>query len=303
MQRKGCIPINKKRILVTGVTSIHGWPVFRHIAAQPEYEVYGIRSPKMKIPEGQNLIACCITDEKELLRIKKDFNPTDVIHAAGVCDLDVCEDRPEWAEMLNTLGACLVATIFGESARISFLSSDLVFAGEKTPICGYDDIDIPDPISVAGKTIYAAEKEVIQRCQNFLILRLGLPIGRSLTGTKGAVDFVEHRLKRSLQVTLFIDELRSCIACEDIAEVVRLTIARQITGSYNLGGPRAVSLYDIGRWVLQQGNYDAKLLKGILRCEEAEGPPRMGNVALNSTKIETLFGYACSAPIPVGSLY
>jgi dTDP-4-dehydrorhamnose reductase len=285
------------RILFTGVTSIHGWPLFEAFSsAISSVNVLGIRSPKMKIPSGPNLFSCCITDKDKLYSFKKQFNPTHVIHCAGVCDLDVCEERPEWAYSMNVVGSKVVADLFGEDCKIVYMSSDLVFSGNKSPLTGYNEEHVPDPVSVAGSTIAAAELQ-IKRCPQHLILRLGLPIGRSVTGTKGAVDFIETRLRKNLPITLFHDEWRSCILCDDIARASMEMITKELSGLYNLGGPQKVSLYEIGHWILRGKNYNQKYLKGILRAEEKNGPPRMGDVSMNSSKAQKKLSFQLVNPL------
>lgn len=283
-------------ILMTGITSIHGWPVFESIRNNKKYNVFGIRSPKMKIPSGNDTTGLCITNKEEFEKLKKDFNPLVVIHAAGVCDLDVCEERPQWAERMNTTGAKVIADVFGRDAYIIYLSSDLVFSGNNPPEGGYTEACLPDPVSVAGKTIEMAERQIFN-CTKWCILRLGIPIGNSLTGDKGAVDFVDYRLRKSLPLTLFHDELRSCISCNDICMVVNKMLQCQCEGIYHLGGPVPFSLYNIGEWVRKKGNYSAELLKGISRFEEKNGPPRIGNVTMNSRKIQSLLNLQLSVPL------
>ncbi|MBN1601220.1 MAG: sugar nucleotide-binding protein [Chitinispirillaceae bacterium] len=282
------------RVLVTGTTSIHGYPVFLHLSRLDDFSVFGIRSPKMKVPKAT--IPLCITDRTGLSEIRELFNPTHIVHCAGVCDLDVCEERPHWAEALNTDGARAVCETFGDKAHIIYLSADLVFSGNNAPPDGYRENDIPDPVSVAGKTILEAENE-IRKTRNHTVIRLGLPIGDSVTGDKGAVDFIDYRLRRSLSLTLFHDEWRSCIACEDIASVTEICIRQSIYGLYHLGGPQRHSLYDVGRWVLEKGGYNKALLKTISRTEEIGGPPRMGNVSLDSSKLIDTTGISIRSPI------
>ena len=102
------------RILVTGVTSIHGWPIFTQLhKLLPETFLYGLRPPNSDAPDVENVSSFCITERAKLEKIKDKFKPTHVIHCAGVCDLDVCEERPEWAHLLNVQGKRTVADVFG----------------------------------------------------------------------------------------------------------------------------------------------------------------------------------------------
>ncbi|MFW5775185.1 MAG: sugar nucleotide-binding protein [Chitinivibrionales bacterium] len=283
------------RVVMTGITSIHGWPVFQYLAQRlGSKNVYGIRPPKMKVPDGKNVSAQCITDTHALKRIRDRFKPTHVVHAAGVCDLDVCEDRPQWAHELNAGGAEAIKEAYGD-LPVLYLSTDLVFSGNNPPRRGYTESHVPDPVSVAGRTFAGAES-VIQSLYAHCIIRLGLPIGDSVTGTKGAVDWIESRFKRGLPVTLFYDELRSCIECTELAHVVTSLLFTGATGIWHCGGPFSLSLFDIGRFVLRRGNYPRGLLCGISRFDEIDGPPRIGDVSLNSDKLSSHHLWQYSKP-------
>jgi dTDP-4-dehydrorhamnose reductase len=271
------------KILVTGITSIHGWPIYKRLAGlfSPS-RLFGIRPPKTDIPAGPRVRPVCITDKDRLYGIRKRFNPTHVVHCAGVCDLDVCEERPEWAYTINVEGTRIVRDVFGD-LPVTYMSTDLVFSGENPPDRGYAECHGTDPVSVAGKTFAEAET-FLDTGDRHCIVRLGLPLGDSVTGDKGAIDWIESRFKRQLPVTLFHDEYRSCVSCDAIADMAMNVLAGQWTGLYHFGGPRSWSLHDIGAYVIQRGGYDPALLNGILRHQEVNGPPRIGDVSLNSQR-------------------
>jgi dTDP-4-dehydrorhamnose reductase len=210
-----------------------------------------------------------------------------VLHAAGVCDLDICEARPRYAHDINVIGAKNIVDIFSSSCSIMYLSADLVFSGFQPPVDGYCETHEPDPVSVVGTTYVLAEREIM-RAPQWSIIRLGLPMGDSIQGEKGAVDFIDGRLKRGLPMSLFHDEWRSCIDCDELADIVVGLFSRNVRGLYHLGGPRPVSLYDIGKRILEKGNYDRSALKTWSRHDDVNGPPRIGNVHLNSSKVESL---------------
>lgn len=279
------------RVLMTGITSIHGWPVFKKLQSLlGPGQLFGIRPPKMRVPSEENVAPVCITDRDTLSDIKTRFRPTHVIHCAGVCDLDVCEERPGWAYAMNTEGARVVADVFGSDCHVTYFSSDLIFSGENVPVRGYCENCIPDPLTVAGKTMVGAE-EMISRCARHCIVRLGLPIGESVTGDKGAVGFVRSRFERSLPVTLFHDELRSCIRCDEISRAAMRILELEPEGLYHCGGPVKRSLHELGVFVLERGGFDSSFLKGIYRHQEKNGPPRMGDVSLNSSRAEKMLGF------------
>jgi dTDP-4-dehydrorhamnose reductase len=271
------------KILVTGITSIHGWPIYRRLSCiLTKSNLFGIRPPQTDMPTGPNVSAVCIKDRDRLHRIRKHFNPTHIVHCAGVCDLDVCEDRPDWAHAMNVDGTRIVSEVFGD-LPILYMSTDLVFSGDDPPDGGYAECHKADPVSVAGKTFSEAEAFLnTEDCH--CIVRLGLPLGDSVMGNKGAIDWIESRFKRKLPVTLFHDEFRSCVSCDAIADMAVQVLSGEWTGLYHFGGPRSWSLHDIGAHVIQRGGYDPSLLNGILRHQEVNGPPRIGDVSLNSQR-------------------
>lgn len=278
------------RVLVTGITSIHGWPVYQRLQTLlGAHRIFGIRPPAMKVPEGSNIASVCMTDHGSLRRVRDAFRPTHVLHAAGVCDLDVCEQNPKLAHAINVHGARNIASLFSDSCYIMYLSSDLVFSGNAPAPGGYAETHPTDPVSVVGTTYVQAEKE-IAHAGHRAVIRLGLPMGDSIQGKKGAVDFIEGRLKRGLPTSLFHDEYRSCIRCDDLADAVTTLLFMEVRGILHVGGPRPVSLYEIGERILNRGHYPREALRRWSRTEDVYGPPRIGNVHLNSNKAESILG-------------
>ena len=278
------------RILITGITSIHGWPIYRKLQSLfPPNCLFGVRPPNMRVPEDDNVASVCMTDTSQLARIRDEFHPTHVIHAAGVCDLDVCEAMPLYAHNINVNGARSIVSVFADSCYVMYMSADLAFSGNNPSVQGYAETDQPDPVSVVGKTFVLAEKEIAKAPQH-AIVRLGLPMGDSIQGTKGAVDFIEGRLRRGLPMSLFHDEYRSCIGCEDLADGVVSLFSMEVKGLFHVGGPHAVSLYEIGERILRRGDYRREALRKWSRAEDGNGPPRIGNVHLDSGKAERLLG-------------
>lgn len=273
------------RIFMTGITSIHGWPLFQHLEKMhPSENLFGLRPPKMTMPQRPNVIAGCTADAICLKKIRDQFKPTHIIHCGGVCDLDVCEERPLWAARINHGGAQLQTDIFGDSASILYASSDLVFSGNTPPATGYSEKCEANPVSVAGRT-YALAESAIREAPRHCIVRLGLPIGRSISFDKGGLDWIEGRFSKKRRVSLFHDELRSCIPTGEIAAVMLSLISNQAHGLFHLGGKECISLHELGRRILVAGGYSHDLLTSWSRHDDITGPPRIGNVGLDSSKL------------------
>ena len=277
------------RALCTGITSTHAWPAFCELAKLKHIELFGIKPPKAKLPVGDNIFSVCITDEKKVKEIVRLVKPTHVLHAAGVCDLDACEADPERAKKINVQGTKLLASLT-QDAYFMYCSADLVFSGRNPPPGGYTEHHEPDPVSVVGKTLLGAEVEVKKHPQ-WAIVRIGLPMGPSVQGKKGAVDWIESRFKKGKPVTLFFDEFRSATRTDDMGKMICELFLHEVTGYYHVAGPSTVSLYDMGKIILKYDSYDHSLLTGIYIEQEKNGPPRVYNVALNAEKAISKLGW------------
>jgi dTDP-4-dehydrorhamnose reductase len=285
-----------KRVLITGVTSLHGWPLYQALTQQlgPTH-VLGICPPKTKMaqfPAG-NAIPCCINDRVELTTLFAQFRPSHVIHAAGMCDLDVCERWPGLAYQRNVEGTRNIMRL-SRDCHVMQISTDLVFSGNDTPAQGYDEDSEPDPPSMIGKTFIEAEAIVAQR-PDAMIVRKGLPMGDSLSGRKGPIDYLSYRFRRGKSLTLFYDELRSALYLDDLITGLCLLWETEAPGRYHFGGPQRVSLYDIGHYLIKTRRYDPACLIRASRFEDHDHLPRIGNVALNSQRAYALTGFTPKA--------
>ncbi len=281
-----------KRVLITGVTSLHGWPLYKALSQQlGASHVLGICPPKTKMaqfPLG-NAVPCCVNDIEGLTAAFTQLRPTHVIHAAGMCDLDVCELWPSLAYQRNVEGTQNIVRL-SRDCHLTHISTDLVFSGNHPPSTGYGEDSLTDPISVIGKTFIEAEQLVVQQA-HAMVIRKGLPMGDSISGRKGPIDYLAYRFRRGKPLILFYDELRSALYIDDLMTGLRLLWESEATGRYHFGGPARVSLYDIGKYLIESRNYDPACLIRASRFEDHEDLPRIGNVALNSQRAYALTGF------------
>ena len=62
------------KILLTGVTSVHGWALYQALTEKyPALDIFVIRPPKAKIPSGKLSAALCVSDRNALQDIRASF--------------------------------------------------------------------------------------------------------------------------------------------------------------------------------------------------------------------------------------
>jgi len=285
---------NSDNILITGITSIHGWPIFSAFREKYGERVYGV-APDIKsrfFKNDKKVFFCTMEKFSKMGEIFDKVRPKAVVHAAGVCDLDRCEDSPDFTYQVNVLGTRNIVKLSKDSYLL-YISTDLVFSGNDPIDCGYSESSLCDPVSVVGRTFLEAENEVLQHGMSGII-RLGLPIGPSISGTKGPIDFIAKRLCKNKRMTLFYDEIRSLITTTDVAMAVMHFFDKKGKGIFHCGGPQEYSLYDIGAYLVQERGYQEEFLIRSSRFDEKNGPPRIGRVTLDSTKFYEFTGFTPS---------
>lgn len=285
---------NSGHILITGITSIHGWPIFSAFREKYGDRVYGVSTENMShfFKNDKKVFFCHMDKLSKIGEIFDKVKPKAVVHAGGVCDLDRCEGSPDFAYDVNVLGTRNIVNLSKESYLL-YISTDLVFSGNGPACYEYSELSLCDPVSVVGRTFVEAEREILKHEMSGII-RLGLPIGPSISGTKGPIDFIAKRLSKNQLMTLFHDEIRSLITTKDLAKGIIHFFDKKGTGIFHYGGPQEYSLYDIGARLVEERGYREKYLIRSSRFDEKNGPPRIGRVVLDSTKFCEFTGFTPS---------
>lgn len=118
-----------------------------------------------------------ITNLQQVERFVDKLHPDIIVNCAVKRDRQWCEDNPEEAFAIHALGArnlAIAANIQG--AHLFYLSSDQVFdGGSDVP---YNEFDLPNPITVYGKSKLAGEHFVKTLCPKHTILRSSWMYGK-----------------------------------------------------------------------------------------------------------------------------
>ncbi len=276
-------------LLITGVTGVPGYSAFQYFHSKYPNHVVGIRPVRYWPLREKGIIPLDIEDRKGLATLMKQRQFKSVLNGAGSCALKSCEMNPVLAYRVNVQSALnILEVISGHDVRLIHLSTDLVFPGKAEGL--YTEDDPVSPVTMYGKTMTIAEEIITLKHPSAAIFRISLPMGISVNGHAGAIDWILSRFKKNNPATLYFDELRSPFYCEDFNEVVELALGNSIRGVFHLGSHRHLSLYQIGQIVNKVGGYAPHLLKGCMRKEAGPMPPRAGNVTMNNKKLIQALG-------------
>ena len=276
-------------LLITGVTGVPGYSAFQYFHAKYPNHVTAIRPVRYWPLRGEGIIPLDIENRKGLEELMKLKQFKSVLNGAGSCALKSCEMNAVLAYRVNVQSVLnVLEMIGGRDVRLIHLSTDLVFPGKTDGL--YTEGDPPAPVTMYGKTMAITEEIVMLGYRSAAIFRISLPMGISVNGHAGAIDWILSRFKKNNPATLYFDELRSPFYCEDFNEVMELTLGNTIKGIYHLGSHRHLSLYQIGQIVNKVGGYIPELLKGCMRKEAGSMQPRAGNVTMSNQKLSQAVG-------------
>jgi dTDP-4-dehydrorhamnose reductase len=276
-------------LLITGVTGVAGYSAFRYFHARYPEHVTAIRPVRYWPLRGEGIIPLDIEDRKGLAELMRKKRFRSILNGAGSCALKSCEMNAVLAYRVNVQSVLnVLEMIGGHDVRLIHLSTDLVFPGRPEGL--YTEDDPISPVTMYGKTMAVAEEIIMLRYPSAVIFRISLPMGVSVNGHAGAIDWIQSRFKKNNPATLYFDEVRSPFYCEDFNRVIELMLRNKIKGIYHLGSHRHLSLYQIGQIVNKVGGYDPHLLKGCMRKEAGPMPPRAGNVTMSNQKLIQALG-------------
>ncbi|MCE5302595.1 MAG: sugar nucleotide-binding protein [Planctomycetaceae bacterium] len=277
-------------LLVTGVAGVPGYNAMAYFAAKYPGQVFGIRQVENVRLVGPGVIACNAEDREGLGRLFEKHRFAAVLDCAGNCALKPCELAPELAWRINVEGVRnLLSQTVPRGVRLVHLSCDLVFSG-KDGCGGYVETDPTDPVTVYGKTMAAAERELLACDPAACILRISLPMGVSFSGHAGAIDWITSRFKKSRPATLYVDEVRTPTYTDCLNRLYERMLAGSWSGIFHAGARQRLSLYQIAQVINRVGGYDPDCLIGIPRFEAGPIPPRAGNVCMNCDKLIAALG-------------
>ncbi|QDS97912.1 SDR family oxidoreductase [Adhaeretor mobilis] len=290
-------------LLVTGVAGVAGYNAFTYFSERHSGQVVGIRQENNWPLSGPNIFACDAEDRDVLERLFDEYEFGTVLNCAGNCALKSCELDSRLAWRTNVEGLTnLAAVVADRDVRLVHTSVDLVFAGVDSEVDrrqhAYQETDRPDPVTVYGKTMVAAEQLIADYLPAACTLRISLPMGISFNGHAGAIDWIQSRFAKNRPATLYYDEVRTPTYTDCLNRVYEQVLVTDLAGIFHAGGPRNLSLYEIAQVINRVGGYDPKLLQGCPRIEAGPMPPRAGNVTLDSCKLAAALGREAFDPWP-----
>lgn len=258
------------RILVTGAQGQLGAEVVVELSRRAELvrrgaplDVVAASRADLDVANRDAVLAAITTIEPDV-----------IIHPAAFTAVDACESEPDRAFAVNSLGTRHVA----EAARmvgahLAYVSTDYVFDGTKAS--PYVEWDLPNPLSVYGRSKLAGERELGPQST---IVRTSWVCGRY---GANMVKTVLRLLAAGQTPLRFVDDQHGCptIASDLATKLVALALERR-PGTFHVTNQGATTWFEFVRAIVGFAGGDPEAVLPIATAEL--DPPRPAPRPFNS---------------------
>lgn len=269
-------------LLVTG----YGGFVAGSVVAQAGDDWKVTAVSRSVVPDGPTVVShrrFDLCDGDRLRQLFAELRPDAVIHAAALADIDYCEANRDEAFKINVDVTDHIAKLCAEyDTRLILCSTDAVFDGRQG---GYDENDVPRPLSVYAETKVAGEQAVLARGKGMIVARLALVTGLPLIG---AGNSFMARMIASLEdgkdVAFPENEVRTPIDVITLGRSLLELAGGDYSGILHLAGSSRLDRYAMGVRIATRLGYAAERIASTHSNEIAGRAARPDDASLNNPK-------------------
>ncbi|MDP3999605.1 MAG: NAD(P)-dependent oxidoreductase [bacterium] len=190
-----------------------------------------------------------VTNLKQVFRVVHKYRPRAILHLAAFIGVGQCEQNPEQAYMINSIGAYHMALAAKEiGAKFVYVSSSVVFDGKKD--ASYTEEDAPNPQNVYGRSKHIGELVVQGMLKDYLIIRSGRLYGGDPNGAKNLVAQFIRQLSQE-EIKAASDKMCNLTYARDFVAELKKLITENKKGIYHVVNKDACSPYDIAKEIVE----------------------------------------------------
>ena len=189
-----------------------------------------------------------------VVKIKPDY----IFHLAALTDMEFCERNPFEAYRTNTHGTENIALVCKEfNIPLVYITTAGTFDGKQRD---YIDYEIPNPISIYGKSKYAGEIFIKQHLKDYFIFRPSWMMGGGPKKDKKFVNKIINQIKRGMTELFVVDDkFGTPTYTYDMAKIIHKIIELNMHGVFNCACEGEASRYEVAEEILKSKNLQNKI--------------------------------------------
>ena len=233
----------ERSVRVTGASGVLGWNLCRFLQDKTDWRMAG--TYRLNRPRFSRVAAVemDLLDSQSCAAVMKASPPEVIIHSAALTHPDECERDQQKAYLANVTATRRLLDLAPAGSRFIYISTDLVFDGEKG---GYSELDDPNPVNYYGETKLQAELLVRKR-PGSVVLRIAKLYSHGSPFHSCFTNWMREHLVNGRQLRLFTDQFRTPVSVFDVSRgLLQLVEQWPSADLYHLGGPERLSRYAFG---------------------------------------------------------
>jgi dTDP-4-dehydrorhamnose reductase len=269
------------KILLTGSNGLLGQKLVALLREQSGVQLVATSRGANKLAglfPDVRFVALDVSDAAQVRQVLTQEQPTHLIHAAAMTNVDECEQNRAacWQHNVvaveNLVAACATADI-----HLTHLSTDFVFSGEQGPLA---EDATPGPVNFYGQSKLAAEQAVQASIGRWAIARTVLVYGVAHEyGRTNIVLWVRDALRAGSPIKVVADQWRTPTLAEDLAQGCWLIVQQSAHGLFHFSGDELLTPYALALRVAAHFGLDASLIEQVdasIFSQPARRPARTG---------------------------
>ncbi|MGF7396672.1 dTDP-4-dehydrorhamnose reductase [Thermoanaerobacterium thermosaccharolyticum] len=197
-----------------------------------------------------------ITNLNDVLDYVEQYKPNAIINCAAYTNVDRCESDTDNAFRVNAIGPRNLAIASHKvDAKLLHISTDYVFSSEGSK--PYKEYDIPNPVSVYGKTKLLGEQYIRDFCDKYFIVRTAWLYGKY---GKNFVYTILNAAKERGYLEVVNDQRGNPTNAEDLAYHILKLILTDEYGIYHCTGNGECSWFDFACKIVEYADIKCRVM-------------------------------------------
>lgn len=234
-----------KRILITGSNGLLGQKLVKYcLENHIDFLATANSSNRYSLCPDLHFSILDITKPDQVKGIVSRYQPTHIINAAAMTNVDACEAQVENCNAVNVNG---VKHLLSEAKALNIhliqISTDFIFDGKKKL---YHEHDLANPLSVYGASKWKAEALIAEsKYPNVTILRTSILYGTGESLNKSNIfNWAMEALRADKELTIVNDQFRTPTFVADLVQACFKVIEQNVKGVFNVAGGELNSMYE-----------------------------------------------------------
>ena len=274
------------RAFITGGSGLLGLNILLH---RPErFNFYALENKRQIKLSGVKTVTVDLGNLTSIERVLKSCSPQLLIHAAGMTNVDNCNEDPLKANFINgTLAVNLAKVCFELGIKFIQISTDHLFDGTKSFVA---EETPTKPLNAYGSSKALGEEGVIKSNLDALIVRCNF-FGWGPSYKPSFSDFIFNNLSKGKAIRLADDIFYTPVIAQNLINGIYSLVDRDASGVFNVVGSERLSKYDFGIKMAHIFELDTNLIERVSWDSLAAVAKRPADMSLSDRKLRELLGY------------